>query len=339
MEATFELLDPEPYPLWPGIGWSHEGPIDPKSKTFPPKFSLASNRYKFPGKPFARRDYIESKGVSSYENRYALHSTGPHRLRLKLWDNSAEICVDDAVWSTPPLKDKWDRSGFLCLGTNMETNLKGGALRLGRIRIRKIEVQPPPAESEPFAVRLAYWESRRMKNQEFDPVTMSRLCRLRFEQGQFEEVISLAGELLDNHPGISDVEVWKARAILIAHHDEEAALAILTECTRDSGRDAAEAMSTMAEIFAMARSDAIRDGKKAFGLAKLAVRISGEKHARSLAALAAAHAELGTFSGATDALSKAFEIASEAEKIEWEPRMAAYQAAMTYRYPEPVPNR
>lgn len=333
-EVTIELLDPPPYPYQPGIGWFKEGPRGNRTMVTSLKFMIEASDYQLEGQPVARRDFLKCLDVANYRSRYGLNTTGPHSLRLKLWNDTSEFCVDETAWVTPSLAKPWNRQGYLCFGVCLD-RVSRGALRLSQIRIRQLRDGPAPAETEPFEVRLKYWEARAASNRGFDPVTMGRLCRLRYEQGRYEDVIAMADDIMAQRPGINDVLVWKARALIMARHEDLAALKLLEDMLRTQPRDDEEAVSTIAEIYAMTGNDAIRNGQTALTHARFAVNTSGQKHARALAALAAAHAELGEFDQAITTLKQAFELASEPEKAEWEPRMQAYLAGTAYRFPQP----
>jgi len=138
--------------------------------------------------------------------------------------------------------------------------------------------------------------------------------------------------LLEKHPGINDVRVWKARVLLDEQHDESAALQELKVALAEPQEDP-EVLSRLAEIRAAARNDSLRIGRSAKTLAQTSVRVTSRSHARSLAALAAAHAELGEFKEALDVHRESMRIASESEEKEWEPRQAAYEAGVPYRLP------
>lgn len=333
IEATFELRDPYPWIDNPGIGWSREGSIGDlyplRKKAI--KFAIESSVSPVDGK-LARRDFVHNQGLPSSTDRYPLKTTGPHRLRLKLWNQSAEFSVDDTIWSTTQLSQPWDRQGFLCLGSNLDLP-QAGTLRLSEIRIRNLGGAPPPADSEPLDVRSKYWEDRQTTVSGDDPVTMAKLCRIRFDQKRFEDVLSLAKELQDKHPGMNDISVWKARALLEYRHDEAGALAELQANRSYEARDDVEVMSIIAEIMSMAQDKSLRNGKKALSLAQDSFKASRSTHARSLAAQAAAEAELGDSKAATSTLTKALELATESEKQEWEPRLMTYKAGKPYHFP------
>jgi hypothetical protein len=333
IEATFELRGPHPWVNNPGIGWSREGsiaelyPLQKKSL----KFAIESSMVPLNGQ-IIRRDFVHNQGLPSSTDRYPLKSTGHHRLRLKLWDQSAEFSVDDTIWSTTQLSQPWDGEGFLCLGSNLDAP-QTGTLRLSDIRIRKVGGPPPPAESESLEVRSKYWDQRQATGPADDPVTMAQICRIRFEQKRFEDVLSLAKQLLDQHPGMNDVSIWKARALLGHRHDEAGALLELQANRKYEDRDDVEVMSSISEIMSMAKDESLRDGKQALSLAQAAFEKSQSKHARSLAAQAAAEADLGDFKAATDSLTSALQLATKSEKQEWEPRLVAYKAGKPYRFP------
>ncbi|MBS0205427.1 MAG: hypothetical protein JSS49_21190 [Planctomycetes bacterium] len=327
VEVTIEMLDPAPYPTGLGIGWCREGTAEELRSVRLPKFAIDS----VPWLKQPRRDLFNISGVSQSAGRYPLKSIGAHRITLKQWPELAEVRVDNTVWSTLPLDNEWNQGSILCFGTNLQSGVEG-SVRLSQIRIRKLNEPPPPRESEPLEDRLKYWEVRHAANGD-DLIAQAHLCRLRFEQGRFEDVVSLVDRLTETHPGINDVQVWKARAILIGRHDEAGALAILRECSGGDLRDDPEVLSTLAELQAMTNDASSRNGRIALNVARMALNSQQLKHPRALAALAAAQAEMGDFSGAIGSIKMAMALGSDSEKIAWQPRLAAYEAETCYRYP------
>lgn len=338
IEATLELLDPPPYLNNTGFGWCREGKVTAESPGSDLNFALESAKYKTGDGPLIRYDSVRYSGVWQRLQRYPLKKSGSHRLRLKLWDQSAEFTVDDAAWLAPTLAQPWNREGFLCLGTNQNQLSSGGSVRWSEIRIRKLDEALSPLESDSLEVRSKYWEGRHAAATEGDPIAQAQLCRIRFEQGRYEEVVTMVDQMLQQRPGINDVEIWKVRAQWNIDHNDAAAFAALTQINETAGRQDPEVISTMSEMQTMTRNDALRDVKRGQRLAQSAVDVSGQQHARALAALAAAEAELGDFQKALATLNQALEIATDTEKLEWEPRRTAYEASVSYRYPATDPN-
>jgi tetratricopeptide (TPR) repeat protein len=73
----------------------------------------------------------------------------------------------------------------------------------------------------------------------------------------------------------------------------------------------------------------VRDGKKALEAAQKAYDLA--KGSNELAALAAAHAELGEFDKAVEWQTKAIELAPKAQKDQYQPRLKLYQDKKPYR--------
>ncbi len=330
IEATLELLDPEPHLPGVGIGWFREG----LEGTYP-VFSIEAGGYVANPRVSMerrRRDFVKCTGVDHSGVRYPLPSTGEHRLRLKLWQTNAEFCVDDTIWTAPQLKEGIAPLGRLCFGANFASTPHGGAMRWSGIRLRKLSLPISPAESDSFSTRLNYWELRHAADPSGDLVAMVQLCRLRLEQGRFDEVVSRVDSLLEQHPGINGIRVWKARVLLDEQHDESAAFQELMAALAEPQEDP-EVLLRLAEIRAAARDESLRIGRDAKTMAETSVRLTIRSHARSLAALAAAHAELGEFKEALDVHQESMRIASESEEKEWEPRQATYKAGVPYRLP------
>ena len=332
IEATLEMVDPAPYPNPAGIGWCPEREPAPGVRVSShPKFAIEARKMTPRGGPAFRRDSLHSTAGSEYASRVFLSHAGPHRIRLRLWKDAADLVVDDAAWFSTALFEAWNPDSFLCFGTNPISHVRGN-LRLSKIRVRKLTELAPPAASEPLDLHAKYWEERRARTSDFEPLVLGQLCRFRYEQGRFDDVLSLVDLALEKYPGLNQATIWKARAMIARRGDIAGAYAILRDDRMLNDSDDPEGLAILAEIRAMADDGEIRNGMLALSTARLAVQLGGKTHARALAAQAAAHAEIGDFPGAINEIKRALEGANVWEKVEWEKRLEAYLSNKPYRY-------
>jgi tetratricopeptide (TPR) repeat protein len=91
------------------------------------------------------------------------------------------------------------------------------------------------------------------------------------------------------------------------------------------------AFESRALLRACCVDDRYRDGKQALLDATKACELCSWKDADSLAALAAAYAELGDFSKATEWQQIAIDLAPERSKVEFQSRLELFQAGQPYR--------
>lgn len=320
-------VEPGGCPAGAGIRWACEAPFELGKVEGYPAFFISSVRSS------AGSDNLDFRGTSRRFGARPLETRGPHQLQLKIWDELFELVTDGGMLMTSSLLKPWDRSGFLSFGMGSEIRADDGELRLSRIRIRALKLQPAPDEKSPFEDRVRYWEGRQIGSDGEDLFTLVQLCRIRFDQGRYDEVISIADRLLEKNPHIRDVKVWKARTVLNTTHDDAAVLALIKNTSLGSPDDYEHDMALMIEILAMSEDDGIRNGQQAKTLAGIMARRKGNKYPRTHAALAAASAETGDFDAAVEAIQKAMESGNEKEKIEWEARLNAYRDKKTIRFP------
>src|SRR5262249_12282222 len=87
--------------------------------------------------------------------------------------------------------------------------------------------------------------------------------------------------------------------------------------------------TAVALLRAACPDEKVRDGKKALEAAQKAYELA--KGPNELAALAAAHAELGEFDKAVEWQTKAIEVAPEAQKDQYRQRLKLYEEKKPYR--------
>jgi tetratricopeptide (TPR) repeat protein len=87
----------------------------------------------------------------------------------------------------------------------------------------------------------------------------------------------------------------------------------------------------LAELLATSSDASVRDGGSALALASRALRASDPPSARALAAVAAAHAEMGRFDSAVSFQERALAAAPSERAAEQAARLALYRAGSPYR--------
>src|SRR5262249_34558720 len=114
--------------------------------------------------------------------------------------------------------------------------------------------------------------------------------------------------------------------------DYDKAAADFTRATR-LGPELPLVCGAHAWFLAVCPKDALRDGKKAVGLATRACELTGWKEAVHLAGLAAAHAECGNFKEAARLERKAIDLGYPdfAREVEARDRLKLYEAGRPHR--------
>ncbi len=93
----------------------------------------------------------------------------------------------------------------------------------------------------------------------------------------------------------------------------------------------ASAHCNRAWIWATARDDKYRDGKRAVESANKACELTGSTNPKILAVLAAAHAEAGDFKAAVKWQAQAIELAGDDESLDLSSRLELYKSGKPYR--------
>ena len=342
IEATLEIDVPHrPYSKHVGIGWSREGVeyVHNDRPSTLTSFVIRVSRHNNARANQSNRLEFATilSGPNSPGGGYFLRSEGPHRLRVKLWTHSAEFRVDELTWMVVTMPDGLLPQGWLCFGEssprgNQSTRLQDtGTMIWSDIRLRRMQLAPPPADSDPLDQQVDYWEKRRSLDPE-DLIAWIRVCAVYYQQKRFDDAIRTANEILETAPKINGVHKWKALALLDRDQDYIASLREF-ELALEEPRDDPESLARSAEIRAAAPDDSLRNVQQAKATAELSIRVTARKHARSFAALATAHAELGDFEEAMKYHRAAMELATDSERNEWEPRQALYEAGQAFRLP------
>ncbi|MGC8495030.1 MAG: tetratricopeptide repeat protein [Syntrophobacteraceae bacterium] len=94
----------------------------------------------------------------------------------------------------------------------------------------------------------------------------------------------------------------------------------------------AEGYNSLGYIMATCPDPRYRNGIKAEEYAKKAGKLTGWKAAYVLDTLAAAYAQAGDFEAAAKWLQRAIDLASSAQKVEFERRLDLYKSGKPYRY-------
>jgi len=326
-----------------GIAWARDGQVPQMPAGICPVMGIESDETGGPDETRRKIDFVRIAGLSkfssdveNYDLRQWLGREEHHRLHLKLWDSAAEFWVDQSFWQSIPFSDPLEPQGYLYIGMQQFGALQTATVNIGHVRIRRLAMQVPPAATAPFEARLNYWEQRYQADHN-DRVAVSRLCELRFNQKRFEDVITMANAFLKDSPETSHIRVWKARALHETYQDA-AALSEIPAIYKEYD-DEPEASILDAEILATTMDDSIRDGQKGLKRANAALQqFPHGKHARSLAALAAAHAEMGNFREAIRVHGLAMQAADQNEQARLSIRRSLYEAGQPYRHAPPKPD-
>jgi len=319
VEATLDLTAPREQMIPTGIAWFHEGQPQTGKPTsvllgFESSSALSRND------PSAVRDMAVEQGLQVSARFKHLDSSGPHRLKVKLWERFVEFSIDDKNGLASQSQLPLDEDGFLYFGTALQV---AGPLRWSGIRVRKLNDTEPPGESNAYLDRQLYWPRRQAASPD-DPLVAAPMCRLLYEQGRFDELLALVNRQQELNPEVSNLAFWKARALL-EQHDEAGAIRELKALT-DSGKATPDAYALLGELYAIAHDSQLRDNEKGMMQLSQALAISKRRHAGTLAATAAAYAAGGNFPSAIKFQLEALDLANEPQEAEWLLRLAEYEA-------------
>jgi tetratricopeptide (TPR) repeat protein len=199
------------------------------------------------------------------------------------------------------------------------------------MKLRRLSIEPPLDDDQPLEARNDYWEHRvSLDNDDF--AAQFGLCSVRFEQGRWDDLLAIVDRMQAQYPNISGFQRWRVMKLYDHDHDMTAAKTAMEIAFKENGDDI-EVSARMVEMQAAAPDESLRHGQVAKSGGKVIVNGTSRKHARSLAALAAAHAEVGEFDDAVKVQQEALLIATEKERQEWEPRLNEYQSHRPFRLP------
>lgn len=337
VEVDVELLEPQPHLEAAGIGWSREGMS--KYKKIGPGLSLFSVKTKmYDTQPPGEKRRREMAGVWSNEDyplpHHPLSTVGNQRLKLKLWPDYVEYCVDDS-WYTVNLKNGLHAEGWLCFGQAVPDWYWNGTERsgvhFGNIRVRRLDLSlPPPADAD-LTERAAYWEFRYQENPQ-GLVEGVRLAGIRTEQYRHEDVLALVNALLERAPLAQGIRRW--RAIVLARMRRDAEALADFELTLSEWVEDFDALAKHVDLLVTTPEATLRNGEQALKSAQLLIQYQGVNAGRaSYQALAAAHAELGQFDEAVAAQIKAMEADASVADVLSTMRLENYRAGKPWRLP------
>jgi hypothetical protein len=245
--------------------------------------------------------------VGSYLGRKTerIHVADPTKshLRLCYWNPQVEYFVDGAVFSERVLP-RLPTHDTITLG------YPHGKARFGNVRIRKLNVDPPPERND-FTKSLAYYEKAIERD--------AQDAYAYFERGEAQKGLDHADQAIGDYKKAAELapqwaSPWEAlgRVEYARGHFAETLEALRQYCRLID--DNPMVLTTMARIQSTAADDRLRDGKAAVENATKACEATQYKQFGPLEALASSYAESGNFDEAVKWATKAIEVASDARK-------------------------
>lgn len=206
--------------------------------------------------------------------------------------------------------------------------------KLGKVRIRRLSSQEPPAENENHETQLAYWQQRVQDDPE-DAVARLMLCEVLWLKREAVQLLDQSQAMLKKRPDFEKFRRYEGLAFYLLGNYKKALESF--ELAYKEYRDDIDVIMTLAELKAAIPEDELRDQKEASSLANFGKRCSVnyqlEMTARQWAAFAAVSAGNLQFEQAREANQKAIELADEQLKIELQKRQELYEADQPFRYP------
>jgi tetratricopeptide (TPR) repeat protein len=252
----------------------------------------------------------------------------PSHVWVRVWNGVCEFQVDHTVVYEGKLKD-FVPDGKIKLGTRWGSGT--AEVRYSNLRIRKLQVGPPPAWTDYEATVKYCTESLR----DHPKNTMALCYRAIAYHNAKEYDLSIADlqELLqisDDYAGIA----WILGSDYSAKGDFAQAEQFFELAVAKRPKLAA-AHNALAWFRATCPEDKYRNGEAALKHAQEAYDLVNPKAWNYYGTLAASHAEVGDFKQATKWAKKAISGAPDAEKVSGRERLALYKAQKPYREPRP----
>lgn len=293
--------------------------------------------------------YIRRSGYQTTEQVHEISTLGGsqnhithegigHWLQLRVWPDACEVRIDDDSRSRAANGSR----GHLRIEAFSRPRVGAGETSgpwrsaIKELRVRRLTVPEPPADSEPQEVREAYW-SARMAGDPEDDYAAWEMCRIRSQQERHGDVLRLAELLLQRPYALRGVAGPKGQALFALKRYTEAKKELLA-AENDYDRTQEVRQSMLAEICAAAPEVTLRDLERADHWADYAVR--GSDHgapaiqSQARAAQAAVHAARGRFEQAVGENRKAIELADDARKPDLQERQRLYEEGKPFVLPE-----
>jgi tetratricopeptide (TPR) repeat protein len=161
-----------------------------------------------------------------------------------------------------------------------------------------------------------------------------------YKKGKYAKTLADADEAIRLDPEFSTPYFNRGEALKRLGKYEDAIIAYHEAIRLDPKFEIsfdANAFASLALLCAACPDKRFRDGKQAIELAKKAIELDADDSAEPLEALAAAHAELGSFDEAVEWQTKAIELClNEKDNAKARERLAGYQAGKPWREPAVV---
>lgn len=287
--------------------------------------------------PIIRREKVTypAEKLDMLADNFELETVGRRRLRVKLWDQAYEYTLDDE-WRAGPLAAKLRADATLSFGEPGHRTDGGtredyaGELRVSHVRVRRLDTPPPPAATATPAESLAYWQARLAEDAD-DPQAHLEVARIDLAEGRYDEAITHAQRAVELFPKIRGAHSVQGFAHYRAGRDQEAMAELALAIQYPHYEN--EVNTVIAEILATSPDDKVRSGENALTFAKNSIGQAGENHLPSMAAMAAAYAELGDFKKAMEwsTLTIASARNDNVDKPRWQQRHELYKANKPYR--------
>lgn len=258
---------------------------------------------------------------------------GLRQVKWNLWDDVYEARIEGfavAMHLAEPIAE----DGLLSFGEpypksrGTSVGEYGGRWQLANVRIRRLKATPPPPEEAPLEMRDDYWTQRAAMNPD-DDLAQYRLCEIRWNQRDVEEVLSLTESLQFRWPGMHEADRLRGLALFERRNYCEALDAFERAFMKaDDDRDM---FVKTALVLAAAPEEGARNAERAQNFAYVAKMQFANPDASVHAAVAAAFAEGGGFDQALDANRMAIELAPGDLKPQLMERQKLYEGKKPFR--------
>ena len=336
LEFDVEMLEPAPYPFAAGVHYAQEilhsvEDLDRRQ----PFFGMTAGDYiNRKTNTSGRLDYgfVRTGRLRKPTSQFLLSGTERHRVQLSLWNEAFELRIGEAAYGDV-LEEGLHPQGGISLGeayvepSDEDRKQQAGELRLSNVRIRRLEMPAPPAETAAVEELKSYWQGRLAEDEE-DPLANLRLAWVDWKQQRLDEATLHVRRALELCPKIDRAHGLLGRIEFAAGRISEAAAELKIAVTESQDP---EELVLLAEILATSSDDSLRSGPAARALAERALQFSGEHHVAALAALAAACAELGEFDRAIETNTQAIELADPQARPRLQQRHENYKAGKPCR--------
>lgn len=276
-----------------------------------------------------------------------VRKVSPQKLRIKLWNKMTEVRVGDGLYATRIFATGMDEERLPVTyddGLNPDGALNfgdfhadrfsydgrtrtSGELRLGRIRLRRLDLAEPPPETASLDEKRTYWTSRLSVDAD-DPLALLRVARVELDDRHYEKAAAHALRARELCPLLEGTHAIAGLGLYRTGHGDEAEKHI--RLAAKEMEDDPFVTAAYVDLIATIPYKDPQGLRQQLPSAMQAVNELEYREPYSLATVAAIHAQLGDFEQARKWNFDAINVAEPADKPKFQERQEFYKANKPY---------